>query len=208
MSGWKARAAALAALAAAGTLVAPCVAQARPVPGHPPAERTVRSTPSAVAGVGELILDEPNTVGHPVWFAIAATGTDGSPRGRLWFRHLLPNGTVAADGVQGHRRRFPGDPSLPGCRRRLHRPRRFLNRTACKHPHLKDVRPAVKGTLTAGRTTGSAGRRVQSRMFSCSRGTSASSRWVYSCRGLKMTSSVGPCSTTWPWLITSTRSLT
>ncbi|MER7007185.1 hypothetical protein ABT297_29680 [Dactylosporangium sp. NPDC000555] len=87
MSRLMTRAAALLVIAAAGAFAGPGNAQAHPVSG------------SAVAGVGQVTLDEPNTVGDRVWFAIlAATAADGSSDGRFWFRHLSPDGTLRGEG--------------------------------------------------------------------------------------------------------------
>ncbi|MFJ8581453.1 hypothetical protein [Micromonospora sp. NPDC093277] len=79
--------AALLAIAAAGAFAVPGNAQAHPVSG------------SAVAGVGQVTLDESDALGDRVWFAIvAATAADGSSNGRFWFRHLSPQGTLRGEG--------------------------------------------------------------------------------------------------------------
>ncbi|MGV9213472.1 hypothetical protein ACTFTM_16575 [Micromonospora sp. RB23] len=52
-----------------------------------------------VAGSGHFVYDEPNTVGHRIWFGVAAVTTaDGATRGEFRYRHALPDGTEIARG--------------------------------------------------------------------------------------------------------------
>lgn len=77
----------VAALAALGVMTTPSIAQATPARN------------AGVIGVGQVVLTQPDAVGHRVWFGVlASTDADGSPRGRFWFRHLLPDGSLLGQG--------------------------------------------------------------------------------------------------------------
>ena len=94
MSGLKLKAAAVSVIAAVVGLAAPSLAQARTDHNEPG-----RIGHASVVGVGQFRLDEPNVVGHRIWFGVrAVTAADGSSRGRFRFRHLRPDGTVAGQG--------------------------------------------------------------------------------------------------------------
>ncbi|WP_250000884.1 hypothetical protein [Actinoplanes sp. M2I2] len=68
-------------------MTTPSAAQAAP-PGN-----------AGVFGVGQVVLTQPDAVGHRVWFGVLASAdAAGSSRGRFWFRHLLPDGSVLAQG--------------------------------------------------------------------------------------------------------------
>ena len=67
----------LSALMAAGVLLTPSAAQARP--------------PSpAIIGLGPFVYDAPGVEGHRIWFGVRAA----RDKGRFWYRHELPDGTV------------------------------------------------------------------------------------------------------------------
>ncbi|MFC5925218.1 hypothetical protein [Micromonospora vulcania] len=54
---------------------------------------------SFVAGIGRFVYDEPNVVGHRIWFGVqAATTAGGSTYGQFLYRHELPDGTLVAQG--------------------------------------------------------------------------------------------------------------
>lgn len=72
----------LSALLAAGVLAAPAApAQARP--------------PAMVVGLGHFVYDEPGLEGHRIWFGVRAAQN----RGRFWFRHEYPDGSLVAEGT-------------------------------------------------------------------------------------------------------------
>ncbi|MFB9406519.1 hypothetical protein [Dactylosporangium matsuzakiense] len=78
------RVAALLAITTAAVTAAPGAAQARPV----------RPELETMAGVGQVTLTGDRQDGDHVWFAVAATNAGG----RLWYRHLSPEGAVRAAG--------------------------------------------------------------------------------------------------------------
>ncbi|PYC71056.1 hypothetical protein C7C45_11555 [Micromonospora arborensis] len=84
----------LVAIAAVGVAASPGVAQARQ------AEAASAATGrSVVAGLGHFVYDEPNTVGHRIWFGVyAVAAADGSARGQFLYRHEQADGTLAAQG--------------------------------------------------------------------------------------------------------------
>ncbi|MEU4470661.1 hypothetical protein [Micromonospora sp. NPDC023888] len=87
------RATTLAAVAVVGVAAAPAVAQA-----HPGA-RGAAAGRSMVVGLGHFVYDEPNTVGHRIWFGVyAVTASDGSAHGQFRYRHEQADGTLAAQG--------------------------------------------------------------------------------------------------------------
>ncbi|MCX5065008.1 hypothetical protein OOJ91_03845 [Micromonospora lupini] len=54
---------------------------------------------SALAGMGHFVYDEPNVVGHRIWFGVSAVSTpDGTARGQFLYRHEWPDGTLVAQG--------------------------------------------------------------------------------------------------------------
>ncbi|MEU0549706.1 hypothetical protein [Micromonospora sp. NPDC005979] len=54
---------------------------------------------AVVVGAGQFVYDEPNTVGHRIWFGVVAVvAADESTHGQFRYRHELPDGTVAAQG--------------------------------------------------------------------------------------------------------------
>ncbi|MET7670946.1 hypothetical protein [Micromonospora luteifusca] len=86
------RTTALVAVAAVGVAASPGVAQARQV-------EAASAGRSVVAGLGHFVYDEPNTVGHRIWFGVyAVTAPDGSTHGRFLYRHEQADGTLAAQG--------------------------------------------------------------------------------------------------------------
>ncbi|MEU7614129.1 hypothetical protein [Micromonospora sp. NPDC049204] len=88
------RATTLAAVAAVGVGVAPTVAQAQP-----PKATSAAAGRSSVAGIGHFVYDEPNTVGHRIWFGVyAVTTLDESAHGQFLYRHERADGTLAAQG--------------------------------------------------------------------------------------------------------------
>ncbi|MET8282035.1 hypothetical protein [Micromonospora sp. NPDC005174] len=85
-----ATATAAAALVAAGSSPAWAQAASTSPPG---------GTTAMVVGAGQFVYDEPNTVGHRIWFGVVAVAAaDGSTHGQFRYRHELPDGTVAAQG--------------------------------------------------------------------------------------------------------------
>ncbi|SIS03046.1 hypothetical protein [Micromonospora avicenniae] len=88
------RATALAAVAAAGVVASPAVAQAQP-----PEPMSAAARWSLVAGMGHFVYDEPGTAGHRIWFGVqAVTATDGSTHGHFLYRHELPDGSLVGQG--------------------------------------------------------------------------------------------------------------
>ncbi|MFI5924456.1 hypothetical protein ACIA3K_00610 [Micromonospora sp. NPDC051543] len=84
--------------AAAVTLVAAGSSTAWAQPTAPTGTSPPRAA-AMVAGVGHFVYDEPNMVGHRIWFGVAAVTTvDGSTRGEFRYRHALPDGTELARG--------------------------------------------------------------------------------------------------------------
>ncbi|MGC4747887.1 hypothetical protein ACLQ28_19850 [Micromonospora sp. DT201] len=87
------RTTALVAVAAVGVVASPSVAQARQAEAASAAGRSV------VAGLGHFVYDEPNTVGHRIWFGVyAVTAADGTTHGQFLYRHEQTDGTLAAQG--------------------------------------------------------------------------------------------------------------
>ncbi|RJL30809.1 hypothetical protein [Bailinhaonella thermotolerans] len=66
-------------------------------PGMPP---PVPATPGArIGGVGHFTYDEPGVEGHRIRFAVhARVAADGTARGALTYRHLLPDGKLLGRG--------------------------------------------------------------------------------------------------------------
>ncbi|MGI5524446.1 hypothetical protein ACQEUX_26390 [Micromonospora sp. CA-259024] len=94
MFGSSFRATALAAVVAAGVTASPSVAQAQQ-----PEALTAAAGRSAVAGMGHFVYDEPNVVGHRIWFGVhAVTAANGSAYGTFMYRHERPDGTLVAQG--------------------------------------------------------------------------------------------------------------
>jgi hypothetical protein len=60
----------------------------------------VPATPGAwIHGVGNFVLDEPNTYGHRIRFSVLAwVNGNGTTRGVFGYRHLLPDGQVLGEG--------------------------------------------------------------------------------------------------------------
>ncbi|WP_433320201.1 hypothetical protein ACQP0U_15805 [Micromonospora sp. CA-269861] len=54
---------------------------------------------SVVAGMGHFVYDEPNVVGHRIWFGVSAVSpADGTARGQFLYRHEQSDGTLVAQG--------------------------------------------------------------------------------------------------------------
>ncbi|MET8087535.1 hypothetical protein [Micromonospora sp. NPDC005237] len=89
------RVAALVVVAAVVVAASPAAAWAQ----QPETRSAAATRWSTVTGLGHFVYDEPNMVGHRIWFGVSAFSTaDGSTYGQFLYRHERADGTLAEQG--------------------------------------------------------------------------------------------------------------